>query len=350
MCGWVLYLTSVNVVHRNNEKNVPLDSKKSVHNDELVHSNRQRRYTKRQQVKELAKKKYDENGSAITILDLQVGFKINKVQAQRQIKHLHTEKFLYTVDDLKKQGIVFNGKKRERPQKYYLTEMKARIIEDNKNNVQNDTTGISPIDNQKIQNLHDWLRQVSQVMLYVHKLQIRTCVSKECYDDLKDIMPAPINGAKTYDQRIGQVQHTPNVKYVISPNGTIMIYISCSNNPFRLQCEEDITAIMVYLGRVEDRLRLLFADTRDEIVQPVNKWILKACDVNKDIEIDGLAQLTLLDIQIPLFEKALRAYVKPIGDRVFYRVELGITPNKPVEEALEKLRTKVVIDQDAFRL
>jgi hypothetical protein len=44
---------------------------------------------------------------------------------------------------------------------------------------------------------------------------------------------------------------------------------------------------MVFLGRGEDRLRLLFADTMDEIVQPVKKWILKACDVNKDIEIDG---------------------------------------------------------------
>ena len=127
-------------------------------------------------------------------------------------------------------------------------------------------------------------------MLYIHKLQIRTCVGKEYYDDLKDVRPAPFNGAKTHHQRIGQSQHTPNVKYVISPNGIIMIYISCSDNPFRLQYEEDITNIMVFLGRVEERLRLLFADTRDEIVQPVNKWTLKACDVNKDIEVDGLAQ------------------------------------------------------------
>lgn len=65
---------------------------------------------------------------------------------------------------------------------------------------------------------------------------------------------------------------------------------------------------------------------------------------------DGVAQMTFPDIQVPLFEKALRAYVKPIGDKVFYRVELGLTPNKPVEEALEKLRTEVVIDKDVFAL
>ena len=107
---------------------------------------------------------------------------------------------------------------------------------------------------------------------------------------------------------------------------------------------------MVFLGRVEERLRLLFADTREEIVQPVSRWILKACDVNKDIEIDGLAQLTLPDIQIPLFEKVLRAYVKSIGDKVFYRVELGLTPNKSIEESLEKLRTETVMDKDVFTL
>ncbi len=57
---------------------------------------------------------------------------------------------------------------------------------------------------------------------------------------------------------------------------------------------------------------------------------------------DSVAQITLPDIQIPLFEKALRGYVKPIGDKVFYRVEYALTPNKPVEEALKKLRKDVI--------
>ena len=96
--------------------------------------------------------------------------------------------------------------------------MQAKIIEDNKNNVQNDTTGIGLLDNQKIQNLQDWLRQVSQVMLYIHKLQIRTCVGKEYYDDLTDIKPAPVNGAKTYEQRIGQSHAPQNVDIVILAN------------------------------------------------------------------------------------------------------------------------------------
>jgi len=60
--------------------------------------------------------------------------------------------------------------------------------------------------------------------------------------------------------------------------------------------------------------------------------------------------MTLSDLQVTMFEKSLRGYVKHIGDKVFYRVEFAHTPNKPVEEALEKLRTEVVIDKDVFAL
>ncbi len=60
--------------------------------------------------------------------------------------------------------------------------------------------------------------------------------------------------------------------------------------------------------------------------------------------------MTLPDLQVPLFEKALRGYVKPIADKVFYRVEYALTPKQPIKEALEKLRTEVVIDKDVFRL
>jgi hypothetical protein len=43
---------------------------------------------------------------------------------------------------------------------------------------------------------------------------------------------------------------------------------------FRLQYKKKVTTIMVFLGWVEARLRLLFSDTRDKIVPTVDKWIL----------------------------------------------------------------------------
>jgi hypothetical protein len=54
---------------------------------------------------------------------------------------------------------------------------------------------------------------------------------------------------------------------------------------------------------MEERLKSLLSDTRDEIVPSVDKWLLLWCDVNKDAEIDGITQLTLLSMQMPLVEK-----------------------------------------------
>ncbi len=70
----------------------------------------------------------------------------------------------------------------------------------------------------------------------------------------------------------------------------------------------------------------------------VSKWILKG--------FDALTQLSLTDMQMPLVEKALRAYVKVIGDKAYLRVEKGVAPDKPVEEALENLRNSVDLDKD----
>ena len=97
-------------------------------------------------------------------------------------------------------------------------------------------------------------------------------------------------------------------------------------------------------------LSILFSNTKGIIVQPARTWILKECDVNKDIEIDGLAQITLPDMQIPLFERALRGYVKPIDGKAYYRFELALAPNQPIEMALEQIRTQVKIDESILSL
>lgn len=110
---------------------------------------------------------------------------------------------------------------------------------------------------------------------------------------------APLRGAKTITQWIGNANGgSMSLKFTIYPNGTVMIYLSCSENPFRLKFEDDISTIMTFLGRIEERLRNLLSDRRSIIASPVNKWILKNCDVNKDIEIDSLTQLSLTNMQM----------------------------------------------------
>ncbi len=55
---------------------------------------------------------------------------------------------------------------------------------------------------------------------------------------------------------------------------------------------------------------------------------MKGCDVNKDIKVDDVVQITLPDVQIPLFDKAVRGYVKPIENKAFFRTELSLAPNE----------------------
>jgi len=199
----------------------------------------------------------------------------------------------------------------------------------------------------KASNLQELLSRLSSSRLYIHKLQIWTCIAPKYYDEL-DIKPDdPVNQAKIYEVRIDQSRDMPNVKFVISPNGTVMIYIINSEHPFPLSTEQDVSDILVFLGRVQEILSSLFSDTRGIIVRRARTWILKECDVNKDIEIDGLAQITLPDMQIPLFE---RGNVKPIDGKVFYRFELALAPNHPIEMALEQIRTQVKLDESVLSL
>jgi hypothetical protein len=127
-----------------------------------------------------------------------------------------------------------------------------------------------------------------------------------------------------------------NKKYILYLNGTVMIHIKCSENPYRINEEGEISIIMAFLGRVEQRLHDILSDTRGNIVPPVSKWILTGCDVNKDIEIDGITQLALPTMQMTLVEKAPRAYVRAVGDKAYLRTEKFLTPNKPMPQALEK--------------
>ena len=107
-----------------------------------------------------------------------------------------------------------------------------------------------------------------------------------------------------------------------------MIYILCnSEHPLSLNTEQDVSHILVFLGcRVQENLPSLFSNTDGSIVQHVRNWVLKECDVNKDIYIEPLThQIPLPDMQMPLFERALRGYVKSIDGKAYYRVELALS-------------------------
>jgi hypothetical protein len=101
-----------------------------------------RKYIKSKEVKELAERVFDENGRGATIEDIMQTFGVIKRKAQRIIKHLHDKKVLFTAQDVEKENIHIKGIERERPQKYYSTSSKTKLVERLKNNnVLKDTTG-----------------------------------------------------------------------------------------------------------------------------------------------------------------------------------------------------------------
>jgi hypothetical protein len=125
-----------------------------------------------------------------------------------------------------------------------------------------------------------------------------------------------------------------------------MIYITCTNNPFRLFHEIGISKIMTFMGRVEDRLRCILSDTRDQIVKLPSEWMLRGCDVNKDVEIDEMLHLTLPRFQMKSFEKVLRGYVKVVESKAFYRREESVTLDERLPTALKRLRTKTNLENN----
>ncbi len=148
------------------KKSVPLLSKKSVLNEDLVHGTSTRKYVAEIQIRELSENIFQCNGLGITFQDIMTHFGVSKRRAQRTLKHFRRKRFLFTAEDIEKQDIHLNGIKRENPQRYYLSEMKARIIWNRKNNVQMDTTDISTQNQHKITHFQELLAQLSLILLY----------------------------------------------------------------------------------------------------------------------------------------------------------------------------------------
>jgi hypothetical protein len=302
-----------------------------------------RKYIKSEEIKELVERVFDENGRGTTIEDIINTFEVAKNKAQRIVKHLHDSKVLFTAQDLEIENIHIEGIKRERPQKYYSISSKTKLVERLKKNVLKDTTGyIDPLGDQKADNFSQALAMLGPSLLFIHKLQLWTTIDLEKVDPSETFKSKPLPWSFT--DRIGIY----DVKYVIHPNGSVMIYVISSSKPFRLYKEQDVIDVLTFLGMVEFRFRSLMSDPRGRIVSAVSRWVLKACDVNKDVKVSRVAQITLPDLQIPFVDKALRAYVKPIEDKVFYRVEWSLVPNKPVKHALETIRKEVNIDKESL--
>lgn len=284
-----------------------------------------RRYIKLERIEAIAIQKYRSTGHGITFQDIMTEFSVNKKSStQRMLKFSHDKNILFTGNDLMSEGIQLLAN--TNPQQYFPRSIKADIVENlrKRKNVQVNPTGVTPskhplsngLEAQKAQNFLDILVRLSFALRYIHKLQLMLSIKKEYYTTLeRDSKPK--NKAKPYEERIGRTL----TRYVYSPNGTVEIAVACSDNPFRLETDDDVTILFSFFGQVKDRMVYHLGDPRERMIPPIIDWRLKQCDVNKDIEITDKMQFTLPDIQLKYAGRVFRAYVKLLGEKAAYRCE-----------------------------
>ena len=160
-------------------------------------------------------------------------------------------------------------------------------------------------------------------MLYIDKQYYQELSPKEGY----------VNRAKRHEEIIGR----RHVNYILSPNGSVQIYIRSSDTPFKLETDGDDITIFSFLGQVRDRLLYWITDIREHSIPQITEWILKECDLNKDIEINDNVQVTLPDIQLKTAARVFRIYIKSLQGRAVCRAEESLKVDLLLPEALDNI-------------
>jgi hypothetical protein len=327
-----------------NSKNVLPQWDENVPITEPVQVGCSRKLITKRIVKPLAIEKYRANGEGITIEDIIAKCGVKKSKAQRSLKYFYSINVLFTANDLIREGIHLLQNKN--PQQYFPACMKAEILENLKKrkSVPVQPTGVNlpkdsiyplsnAIEHQKAHNFLEVLVALAHAPAYIHRLLLRFRLNPEFYNELKQ-KEQPINRAKPYDENFGR----RHVSYRLSPNGTVEVAVATTDTPFRIERDEDISALFAFLGQVRDRFLYHISDIRERHVPNLLNWILKQCDLNKDVEIDSTAQLTFPDIQLKSADRVFRLYVKVIKDKSYCRGEESLTLNQVLPEALDNIR------------
>ena len=315
----------------------PIDLFENSPIDKLDHGHGLRKSILNKELEQLALKKYQTNGRGITFEDVMGKFHCKKTKAQRRLKNACIEQ----VKDGKKTSVLFRlDNERTIPQQYFPSCITATIIENKRKrlidptgaNYNNKASSYYPLHNAVEQQMAYYLLTQLSLLpfqpLNMHNIHMRTVIDKSHYEEI-DIQPcSKENKSKMQRELIGSRQ----VIYKFNKNGSIEIEIGCSKNPFPIETDNDINNFFVFLGQVKDRLANIINDPSERIVPPVDKWILKYCDFNKDIKLDDkiIGQLMDLNIQIKYAGEAFRLYVKNLEERFVLRGEKVMKVNQPI--------------------
>jgi hypothetical protein len=310
-------------------ENLPLTSKK-IPQEGLAgrFTSGSRSYNFSYSITDLAAGKFRKIGRGIIYKDLMdAGLVIHKDQAQEVLKYQLRKGNLFTLGD-------------KRPQEYYPTKIKSEIIEKlSKRNTPIQPSEVSSIilpDNSSISPLSQCLQYVTiqtlegyvlpllaEAPVFVHNMQFKTKVPSEYYDQIK-LPYYKRNNGKHHQEIIGSTL----ADYVIYKSGTVDIQTTCSNNPYKLETEEDRFRIIEFFGQIRAGLIDLLHDRHERIVSDVLEWELNECDINKDIKVTDLLHFSGVKIQVKHLDHLFRIYIKALGKDTVCRVEENKQPKK----------------------
>ena len=296
-------------------------------------------------MEKIAIEKYQENGLGITFEDIEREFSVSKCRARRTLKYFHERKVIFTASDLILEGITVL--KDTSPQQYFPTCIKAKIIEglSKRENALVNPTGVdllappssfklaSAISNDLTKSLEGCvLPLLPQAPIFLHNLHFKIQIDSECYLDL-NLPYYDKNNGKRHSENIG----TSRVDYVIYPNGTVVVSVRCSNNPFRLETAIDLSRIIAFFGQIRDRLIILLRDEHERIVPDIMDWQMTECDINKDIKISHLVHFSAIKFQVKYLDHLFRIYIKSMGKETVSRVEESLHPKKSAPETINDI-------------
>jgi hypothetical protein len=320
-----------------NIKSTPLENSKSTPISLSTQAARCNQYITSQQIVELAIEKYKtKGGRGITFTDLlETGLAEDKGQAQDMLKYHLKKGTLFTLVAV-------------RPQQYYPTAIKSDIIENLTKSTQIDPTGVSlhnepPISKHPLSNCMEpvilqtlegyILPLLPKAPLFIHNMHFKTKLSEECYSEL-NLPTHKGNGGKYHTEIIGNTR----VNYIFYSSGIVNVDTSCSNNPYKLETEEDRSRLIAFFGQIRDRLIQLLHDMHERLVPDIMNWYLTECDINKDIKVSDALHLSAIKVQVKHVDHLFSVYIKSMGKDTVCRVEQRKhLAGKPVIEVINDI-------------
>jgi hypothetical protein len=310
-------------------ENAPKGGTKNVPSHQLGHFYRCRKNIQLKDVIAFVEKRFVSMKLGTNFQNLQVEFDIGKRRAQRILKR-GTE------------GRLFFVPVRKNPQEYFPTSKRFEVTEyiNNQHNVPKGTTGTEhfksslsyALEQQKADTFLEALLLSKYISRAIHKLQLEFVIDKQKlldndYYDTISSREWPGNRAKVLEEFVEERK----VTYAYYRNRRIVISVSCSNKPFSIETDADLIILYSFFGQLRDRLESHIADPRGRLVPQISTWILKQCDLSKDVPITDKAQVTLPDIQISTAFRVFRLYVKNIRGQAHYRCEESLQVNQPLQ-------------------